>query len=147
MSPEIIITLIACVVIVITLTGVVYRRVSKQLKPEYFAIKWRDLQSLCAHKDAWPQAINAADELLGEALKRRRFKGKSMGERLAAAQHVLTDNDAVWTAHNLYKKLQNEPTMRLREREVKRALIGFRRALKDLGAFQWSLTNYDLNTL
>jgi hypothetical protein len=136
MKSETIIMVIAVAVIVITLVGVVYRRLPKRLKPDYFLMKWRDLQGLCAHKDAWPQAIIAADDLLYEALKKRRYKGKNMGERLAAAQHELTDNDAIWTAHNLYKKIKNKEKTRLRENEVKKALMGFRQALKDIGALK-----------
>jgi hypothetical protein len=72
---------------------------------------------------------------LDAALKKRRFKGKTMGERLVAAQNSISDNDLVWTAHNMAKRLAEVPDLKLKEKDVKLALIGFRQALKDLGAF------------
>src|SRR5262245_26477366 len=90
------------------------------------------LQKYCSSKETWPLAVITADKLLDEALKKRRLKGKSMGERLVAAQNRLTDNDAVWFAHNLSKKLIDETAIRLTQADVKRALTGFRQALKDL---------------
>jgi hypothetical protein len=95
---------------------------------------WRELQSLCRDKATWPLALIQADQLLDKALKRRRFKGKSMGERMVSAQHILTDNDAVWFAHNLVKKMTADSTKKPRQKDVKHALVGFRQALRDLGA-------------
>ncbi len=79
-------------------------------------------------------AIINADKLLDEALKKSHYKGKTMGERLVSAQHQLGDNDAVWNAHKLRNRLVHEDMSKLKEREVKHALVGFRGGLKDLGA-------------
>jgi len=106
----------------------------KKLKIEKFVRDWQELQLFCKDKTTWPDALSAADELLDKALKRRKFKGKSMGERLVSAQRTLTNNDGVWYAHNLCKKVIEKPATRLREADVKSALIGFRQALKDIGA-------------
>lgn len=106
----------------------------KKLKVEKFIREWQELQLFCKDKTTWPNALAAADGLLDKALKRRKFKGKSMGERLVSAQRTLSNNDGVWFAHNLYKKILEKPTTRLRETDVKSALIGFRQALKDIGA-------------
>ncbi|MCA1806598.1 MAG: hypothetical protein LC687_01865 [Actinobacteria bacterium] len=78
----------------------------------------------------------AADKLLDEILKRKRFKGKSMGERIVSAQRSISDNDAVWYAHNLAKKTKEDDAPQLKEAEVKKALLGFRQALRDLGALK-----------
>ena len=59
-----------------------------------------------------------------------------MGERLVDAQRVLTNNDAIWFAHNLAKKAVNDSTMKLKESDVKKSLVGFRQALRDLGALE-----------
>lgn len=104
----------------------------RRVRPEKFKNKWAELQKYCASKETWPLAVITADKLLDEALKKKRLKGKSMGERLVAAQNHLTDNDAVWFAHNLSKKLIGETAIRLTQADVKRALTGFRQALKDL---------------
>jgi hypothetical protein len=103
-------------------------------KPAKFQDQWQRVQGFCREKSTWPQAIVEADKLLDKALKKRKFKGKRMGERMVSAQRSLTDNDAVWFAHNLCKKVLTDPDARLRETDVKGALIGFRQALRDLGA-------------
>lgn len=114
--------------------ALVLRHRPRKLNQEQFQKKWRDLQKLLPDKDTWSQAVTAADRLLDEALKRRRFKGKGEGERLVKAQHVLTDNDSVWFGHKLRNKIESEPDTKLKEKDVKQALVGIRQALKDLGA-------------
>jgi len=107
----------------------------RKIKTSRFIASWQELQGYCKTKATWPQAITTADKLLDAALKKRGFKGKTMGERLVAAQNNLSDNDLVWTAHNMAKRVLEVPDIKLREKDVKLALIGFRQALKDLGAF------------
>jgi hypothetical protein len=114
----------------------VYRRVPKKLKVEQYIGDWKELQAYCRDKTTWPQAIIDADKLLDKALKRRKFRGKRMGERMVSAQRMITDNDRLWFAHNLAKKVIADPKLRLKEGDVKAALIGFRQALKDIGALQ-----------
>jgi hypothetical protein len=116
-------------------TFITKRRFSKP-NVEYFTKRWRELQKLCADHATWPLAIIDADKLLDEALKKSHFKGKTMGERLVTAQRSLSDNDGVWYAHKLRNKLVHEQYDKLREKDVKDALIGFRQALKDLGALK-----------
>lgn len=125
----------AVAAVVLLVAGLlVKRRIPKKLKEYKFLAKWRELQRFCKDKTTWPKAITEADKLLNEALKKRRFKGKSMGERLASAQRSINNNDEVWFAHNLYKKITDQPDIKLKETDVKKALFGFREALKDLGA-------------
>lgn len=108
----------------------------RRLKTAKFKEQWVELQKFCSSKETWALAIINADKLLDEALKKKHLKGKSMGERLVSVQKQLTDNDAVWFAHNLSKKLLNESAGKLKEADVKKSLIGFRTALKDLGALE-----------
>jgi hypothetical protein len=127
--------LVAALVIVLVLLVIakVLQRRPKRLKAAYFQKCWAELQVHCKSKNTWPLAIINADKLLDEALKKRRFKGKAMGERLVSAQRVLTDNDGVWFGHKLRNRLVHEENLKLREKDVKQALLGFRQALKDLG--------------
>ncbi len=115
---------------------IMWRFRRRRPKPDYFQRQWRELQKLCASKDTWPLAVVNADKLFDEALKKCHCKGKSMGERMVSAQRQISDNDAVWYAHNLAKKILEDTPHRLREAEVKRSLIGFRQALRDLGALR-----------
>jgi FtsZ-interacting cell division protein ZipA len=129
----IIIGIVVAIGAVVTLS-IWLRRRPRRLKVAYFQTKWQEMQKLCSDKQNWPQAILAADKILDEALKKKRFSGKSMGERLTKAQRLLSNNEAVWFGHKLRNKLHDDPQAKLKEKEVKQALLGIRQALKDLGA-------------
>lgn len=105
-----------------------------RLNQQYYQKKWLEILVRVKTYDGMILAVIDADKLLDEALKKRNYKGKTMGERLVAAQHEIGDNDAVWYAHKLRNRLVHEPTLRLRKNEAKNALAGYRQGLKDLGA-------------
>lgn len=107
-----------------------------KINPKKYKKKWDELQKYCANRDTWPLAIMNADKLLDQALKKKKFKGKSTGERLVSAQNHLTNNDGIWNAHNFSKKLASDTVSKLKETEVKKSLIEFRQALRDLGALK-----------
>lgn len=125
---------IAGTIVVVTCLAIIALRMPKRLKAEYFVTNWKELQGYCRDKSKWPSAIEDADKLLDRALKKRKFKGKTMGERMVSAQRTFTDNDATWFAHNLHKKIKADPNFKLKEADVKDALVGFRQALRDIGA-------------
>ncbi|HTE21543.1 MAG TPA: hypothetical protein VK674_00705 [Candidatus Limnocylindria bacterium] len=134
MNVETFALVIAGILVALFSLLVVALRIPKRLKETYFVSQWKELQSLCKDKKSWPQALKEADKLLDRALKKRKFKGKTMGERMVSAQRSFTDNDTAWFAHNIYKKIVADPSFKLKEADVKDALIGFRQALRDLGA-------------
>jgi hypothetical protein len=125
---------IIVVVVLLVLAIVLLKKRPRRIKVDRIQDRWREMQKLCKTKDTWPEAILAADQLLDEVLKRKKFGGKSMGERLAKAQRKLTDNEAVWFGHKLRTRLESDPETKLKETDVKQALVGIRQALKDLGA-------------
>ena len=127
---------VAALFFLIIFSIVLRKKVPRKLKTDKFAADWKELQAYCKDKTTWPKAITEADKLLDKALKKRKFKGKRMGERIVSAQRKLTSNDQLWFAHNLAKKLIADPTMKLKESDVKVALVGFRQALRDLGALK-----------
>jgi len=119
----------------------VYRALPRNLSHQHYLESWKKIQLYCRDKKTWPNALEGADNLLMEVLKKRKFKGKSMGEKMVSAQRLFTDNDGLWYAHNLYKKvIAVDSKKRLKESEVKDALIGFRQALRDLGALPKDVT-------
>ncbi len=125
----------AVIILIVVFIGLrIRKRRPRRLNVEKYVTKWKELQQYCRKKDTWPEAVIAADKLLDSALKRRRFSGKRMGERMVSAQRTFTDNDAVWFAHNLCKKILADDTFKLKEADVKNALLGFGQALRDLGA-------------
>jgi hypothetical protein len=113
---------------------IVLVKMPKRLRAKYFVGRWQHLQGFCKDKQKWPKVLEDADKLLDRALKKRKFKGNSMGERMVSAQRTFTDNDGAWFAHNLYKKVMADPEFKLREADMKNALVGFRQALRDIGA-------------
>lgn len=124
------------VMVLITRIGSRFGRPSKKgLNQQYFQDRWLEL---LARVKTSPEgvilAVIDADKLLDHALKKRHFKGKTMGERLVSAQRSLSDNDAVWYAHKLRNRLVHEPDVKLKKSEAQNALQGFRSGLKDLGA-------------
>jgi hypothetical protein len=124
------------IIIAIVLTIIIKRKKSRKLKVEHFEVRWKALQKLCSDKSTWPLAVIDADKLLDDALKKLKYKGKTMGERLVAAQRDMTDNDSVWYAHKLRNKLVHEDVATIKEVAVKDALKGVRQALRDLGALK-----------
>jgi len=128
------IAVLVALVVLFLVIRLVRRRHPRNLKTARFQDKWRDMQKLCADRATWPEAVTAADEILDEALRKKGFSGKTMGERLTKAQRVISDNEGVWFGHKLRSKLDTAPGTKLKEPEVKQALLGIRQALKDLGA-------------
>lgn len=128
----------AGVVIVLIVASVVIARKLRTRKANSakFTERWRNLQKNCASRKTWPQAVIEADDLLADALKVGRFKGKTTGERLVAAQHTLTNNESVWFGHKLRNRIAHEDVRKLRKQDVLEALSGFRQALKDLEALK-----------
>ena len=105
-----------------------------QLDKESFLQRWRELQKLLRNKAHWSEAVVEADNMLDEALRMKGVRGRNMGARLVRAQRDFSDNDALWYGHKLRARIDSDPTTKLKEKEVKQALVGIRQGLKDLGA-------------
>jgi hypothetical protein len=121
----------------VVLVGIGYlgkKVVPTKLNHEYYQKRWSELLTKVKTNDGMALAIIDADKLVDDALKKRHFRGKTMGERLVAAQRTLSDNDGVWYGHKLRNRLVHEQNVRLKKRDVQKALAGFRQALRDLGA-------------
>lgn len=125
-------TLFAAVAVVSVLLFV--RRRPRKLDAAYFARRWKELQGLLKDKTTWRQAVIEADDLLETALKKKKVRGKSTGERMVHIQRQFTDNDNAWYGHKLRRQIDAEPQKRPTQKEVKNALVGIRQALKDIGA-------------
>ncbi len=96
----------AAIIVISAITALIVKARKRKNYPKIVHEKWLNIQRLCASKDTWSLAVTNADALLGQALKRMGFKGKTIGERLVAAQRKISDNDGVWLAHNLAKKAE-----------------------------------------
>jgi hypothetical protein len=134
MNSTVGIIIVAVVILAVVSAGEFLRRRPTKLATAVYMERWRELQKNCADKSTWPLAIIDADNLLDKALRARKYKGKTTGERLVSAQHSLSANDGVWFGHKLRNKIVHEDVRKLRKQDVLEALNGFRQALKDLGA-------------
>ena len=134
MSAELLIAVVGAAVALAGLVTFLIKRPKKALDRQHFRARWKELQRQCAKTETWALAVIQADSLLDEALKKKHFKGKTMGERLVSAQRSLTNNDGVWFGHKLRNQLVHQTDVALREKDIKHALIGIGQALKDLGA-------------
>ncbi|HVI60654.1 MAG TPA: hypothetical protein VM535_00685 [Candidatus Saccharimonadales bacterium] len=113
-----------------------FRRRPRKLKTDKYAERWQELQKHCATRKTWPRAIIEADDLLCDALRQCRYKGKTTGERLVAAQHELSANDKVWFGHKLRNRIGQQDVRTIKKQDILEALAGFRQALRDLGALE-----------
>ncbi len=113
----------------------IFRR-KKKIDVEDFTTRWQTLQKHCVTRKTWPLAITEADALLCEALKKSRYKGKTNGARLVAAQRDLSDNEAVWFGHKYCKQINDLDVRKIKKQDIMDALTGFRQALRDLGALE-----------
>ena len=127
---------LVALLLVVFAAGWLANRRPKSLDQDYFRRRWQEVQRYLPDKATWPLAIIDADKLLDEALKRRRYHGRTMGERLVSAQRQLSSNDTVWYGHKLRNKLVHEDYKLTKKNEVKAALLGYLQALKDLGALK-----------
>lgn len=97
--------IVAIVLAAIVILLLIYRFMPRRISQSKFEAQWKKIQGYCKTKENWPRALEEADKLLNKALKKKRLKGKSMGEKMVSAQRLFTDNDDLWYAHNLYKKV------------------------------------------
>lgn len=121
-------------VVILLVVSRLARKFARRLNRSYFESKWSELLQRVKTPEGIVLSVIDADKLLDEALRKKGYKGKTMGERLVAAQRELSDNDGVWFAHKLRNRLVHEPDVRLRKNDARDALGGIKQGLKDLGA-------------
>lgn len=127
-------------VLIAAVVGVVYLMVmSKQgpaLNVKRYQTKWLEIENSVRRDNSasWQLAIMNADKLLDQALRDRRFKGQTMGERMKAAGKVWKNANHVWGAHKIRNQLAHEVNANVTYDITLRSLSAFKQALKDLGA-------------
>jgi hypothetical protein len=95
---------------------------------------WQQIYELLSTGEGKMLSVIEADKLLDKALLELKIKGSTMGERMVSAQAKFSDPDQVWRAHKLRNKMVHESGFKPASNEIKDALLGFKRGLKDLGA-------------
>ncbi len=119
-------------IVVITLT----KRSPAGLDVEKYRSKWLQVESSLKRDEqsSYHMAVLNADKLLDHALKERRIKGETMGERMKTAKDTWSNANSVWSAHKLRNQIAHEHDIQVGYDDARRALAGFKQALKDIGA-------------
>ena len=127
-------------VLIVAVVGVIYLVFSSKggpkLNVERYQAKWLAVENSVARDNAasWQLAIMNADKLLDQALRERKFRGQTMGERMKAAQKAWTNANHVWGAHKIRNRLAHEADAAVNYETTLRALGAYKQGLKDLGA-------------
>lgn len=79
-------------------------------------------------------AVLQADKLVDKALRERGVRGTTMGERMKQYQQKWTNANAIWSAHKLRNQIAHEPDVTIDQTTARRAMAGFKQALKDVEA-------------
>ena len=127
-------------VLLVAIVGVVFLSLAMKRSPELdrgrYQAHWLEIEHSVKQDNpaSWQLAIMNADKLLDQALRERRFSGKTMGERMKAAQSTWHNANHVWSAHKIRNQLAHETDSRVTHDVTLRALAAYRQGLKDLGA-------------
>lgn len=107
-----------------------------QLDVDKYRLKWMAIEKQLNKDDqsGCVLAVLNADKLLDQALRDRGVKGQTMGERMKTAKDTWSNANAVWGAHKLRNQIAHETDHHLGYEDARRAIAGFKQALKDVGA-------------
>jgi len=128
-------------VLILAIVGVIYLTISRSMTPSLNRIKyqkkWLEIENSLARDNiaSYQMAIMNADKLLDMALRERKFKGETMGERMKSAHTQWRNANHVWSAHKVRNQLAHEADFSVSREVALRCLSAFKQALKDLGAF------------
>jgi len=131
-TPELVALIVAVGLIIIIILAVIIFLYSRKPHSRRFRKKWTRIKSKLPKEDQWVEALVEADNLLDAALRKKNYTGKTVGEKLVKAEKIFTDKDEVWFGHKLSKKAQEKPDFKIKKADMKRALLGLQKGLKDL---------------
>lgn len=119
-------------VVVITIT----KKSPGALDVDKYRGRWLAIESQLKRDEtsSYHLTILNADKLLDQALRERGIKGQTMGERMKTANASWTNANVVWAAHKLRNQIAHETDVHIEYDTARRALAGFKQALKDIGA-------------
>jgi len=99
----------------------------------YYLDSWQKIHIKSQAEETWALAVIDADKLLDHALKKKGFIGQTMAERMVSAKDAFSRRQLVWESHKFRNQIVHEE-VKISEKKTHAALVGFRTALKDLGA-------------
>lgn len=106
------------------------------LDVEKYRTRWMTIEQSVVrdNEPSYHMAILNADKLVDQALRENGVRGQTMGDRMKFARERWSNRDGIWTAHKLRNQIAHEPDVQISYDMTRRALAGFKQALKDLGA-------------
>ncbi len=106
------------------------------LDVQKFRTNWMTIEQQLqkGNEASYQLCVLNADKLLDSALRKRGFKGETMGERMKSASKSWQDANVVWASHKLRNQIAHEAQITITYDQSRRALAGFKQGLKDLGA-------------
>ncbi len=136
--PSVVLLIIAILIIgvlvfiAISLTGnKVYSFDKEEYQADFLTIE----NSLTKDNElSFNAVVVEADKLLDKALMEMGLPGKTMGERMKAAQNKFSSNNSIWYAHKMRNQIAHERNFKVDYNKAAHALKAYRQALKDLGA-------------
>jgi len=132
--------LLLIAILIVAVVGAVYLAFATKRRPILdhgkYQAHWLEIEHSIVKDNpaSWQLAIMNADKLLDQALRERHFSGKTMGERMKAAQSSWKNANHIWSAHKIRNQLAHETDARVNYDITMRALSAFKQGLKDLGA-------------
>ncbi len=84
--------------------------------------------------ESMQMAVIKADKLVDRAMKEFGVSGETMGERLKSRHKDWSNVNSIWSAHKLRNQIAHETNIKLDKTVYDKAMLGFKQALKDLGA-------------
>jgi hypothetical protein len=112
------------------------KKSGSKLDIEKYRVKYLEIENSLKRDEpsSYSLVVLNADKLVDAALKDRRIKGETMGERMKNARELFSSNDSIWSAHKLRNHIAHDTDVHISYNDASIALANFKRALKDLGA-------------
>ncbi len=119
-------------IVVILLT----RKGTPALDVDKYRMRWLSIEQQLNQNESssFSLCVLNADKLLDQAMRERGVKGETMGERMKASKDVWSNANAVWGAHKLRNQIAHDTDVRVSYDDARKALAGFKQALRDMGA-------------
>ena len=107
-----------------------------KLNVEKYQVKYLEIENSMIRDEpsSYHLAVLNADKLVDQALRDRRVRGETMGERMKNARTLFSNNDGVWFAHKLRNHVAHDSDVNISYNDAATALMHFKKALRDLGA-------------
>lgn len=106
------------------------------LNVDKYRLRWLQIEQQLKKDEtsSYHLVVLNADKLLDQALRERGIRGTTMGERMKNIKDTWSNANGVWTAHKLRNQIAHETDVNVSYDDARRALAGFKQALKDVGA-------------